>query len=422
MRRVRGKDHVKVDKEELVLHLMRPKSGKRFFFIGQTERVPSFIPRMPNKTSQQDMPPSRNKARPSNHACQECWQHKNPPSDPPTSSARAWKMEDPNLIATLIPVDEDHHAENVFSHLRNKRRCLRPKGIDDEPVISSREPTPARSLSPKDNTKGNPGGKHHILLNFDPPPKDLAKGFAFGTDQERCDVLLASRGVRQTSGVHFHIKFKVIRGTRRLVLTDSSTNGSAVSYSGQAEDEVRRHFTWILDLEKRDGDGRIESKWEVKVHVRWLAFKVELASHETCAAAYDENVNKFLQFSRTDDTPLGGSGNDSHLMEATRGLNVASNLTDVAPSQSESPGKRRVYISEGNIGKGSFGMVDRVIDVSTGVIYARKTFFGPAKHARERWLDSIRREIRIMREHPHVSAIRSERTRRRLTAAEGTHS
>ena len=311
-------------------------------------------------------------------------------------------MEDPNLIAILIPADEYAYAENAFGHRDNQGRCLPPttKTENDAPAISSREATPARELL---NDEGHDDHKkHRIRLTFDEKPKDPMKGYAFGTDKQKCDVLLGPRGFRDISGVHFHITFDVIRGERCLVLRDSSTNGTAVSYDGQAEKEVRRHFPWILNLKKRVG------KWEVKVHVRRLEFKVELASHEACKAEYEEKETEFLKLSQTADPPLGGLSIDSH-------------TTEVAPSQSRTPGQRPVYIHEEPLGKGSFGQVDRVIDVSTGAIYAHKAFHEPlwAKHTERRrrekkeWLDQIRREIRIVMEYPHVSmTIRADATGR----------
>lgn len=79
------------------------------------------------------------------------------------SQPEHWKMEDPYLAATLILSYKFHYAENAFSRPANIRRCFPPKEFDDEPVIGSREPTPARSLSPRNNTGGNPEGKHCIL-------------------------------------------------------------------------------------------------------------------------------------------------------------------------------------------------------------------------------------------------------------------
>lgn len=308
-------------------------------------------------------------------------------------------MEDPDLITTLIPVDD--LTKHVFSYESNKNRYLPPaEGFNDDPVISSREITPAYDIPQKDDGEDNYENMYRLLLNFDKePPKDLSKGYAFGTDEQKCDVVLAPRGVRGISGVHFHILFDVINKERRLVLRDSSTNGTAVSYDGQAEKEVRHRFTWILDLEKHTKKGGKAEEWRIKVHVRGLSFKVIFASHRTCEAEYEKKVTEFLNHSR--------SQTADPLLD---GLSITSRTTEVAPSQSHTPGQRPVYVHEDFLGKGSFGQVDRVIDVSIGAIYAHKTFHEPSwaksnERQREEWLDHIRREIRIMREHPHVSII-----------------
>lgn len=132
----------------------------------------------------------------------------------------------------------------------------------------------------------------------------------------------------------------------------------AVSYNGQAEEEVRHHFTWILDLKKEEG------KWEVVVHVRGLQFKVELASHTTCKAKYDEEVTKFLNDSRNALPPLDVLGIESY-------------ITTAQPSQPLTPRQLPIYICERKLGSASFGGVNKGIDVSTGAIYACKKFYEP---------------------------------------------
>lgn len=167
-----------------------------------------------------------------------------------------------------------------------------------------------------------------------------------------------------------------------------------VSYSGQAEEEVRHHFIWILDLEKEEG------KWEIEVNARKLRFKVEVASHEKRKAEYDKNVKDFLQNSRTCLPPLDVLGIDSQ-------------TTTAQPSQPLTPKQLPIYIRERRLGSGSFGGVDKVIDVSTGAIYARKEYYEPQwgkgkerrRQQKEDWLNRVRREIRNMRENPHVSLI-----------------
>ncbi|KAI9778186.1 MAG: hypothetical protein M1816_004238 [Peltula sp. TS41687] len=273
------------------------------------------------------------------------------------------------------------HRENAFSLKHNKERCLPPtREIREGPAISSREPTPACEQS--DNDHCNYEHTHRLRLTIEGKSKDPTKGYAFGTNEQRCYVLLGPGGARGTSGIHFHITFDVIGGDKCFVLRDSSTNGTAVSYNRQASREVRHHFTWILNLKKKEGE------WDIKVHVRGLWFKVELPSHETCKVQYE--------LSRTADPPLGV-------------LSIDSYTTTAMPSQSLTPGQRPIYIHEVVLGSGSFGQVDRVIDVSTGAIYAHKEFYEPSwakdgerrKCQREQWRNKIRREIRIMMEHPH---------------------
>ncbi|KAF7502516.1 hypothetical protein GJ744_005637 [Endocarpon pusillum] len=130
----------------------------------------------------------------------------------------------------------------------------------------------------------------------------------------------------------------------------------AVSYGGQAEKEVRHHFTWILDLKREMG------KWEIQVHVRGLRFKVDLASHETCKAKHDKNVQDFLQDNPTAPPSLDVLGIQSHTATAQC-------------SQPLTPRQLPIYICERKLGTGSFGSVDKVIDVSTGAIFARKEFY-----------------------------------------------
>jgi len=303
-------------------------------------------------------------------------------------------MEDPNLIATLIPADKEKLTENAFCLENNEKRYLPPtRGIAEGPSISSREPTPAQEEPIDDYCKYD--STHRLQLTFDKAPKDASKGYSFGTNSKSCDVVLGSRGARGISGLHFCITFDVtFNGEKHLILRDSSTNGMAVSYSGQAREEVRHHFTWILDLKKE------EEKWDVEVHIRGLRFKVELASHKTCQAEYDKEVDEFLKDSRTALPPLDVLGIDSH-------------TTTAQPSQPLTPRQLHIYIRERKLGSGSFGGVDKVIDVSTGALYARKEFYEPQwrngkerkREQKEDWLKGIRREIRIMRENPHVSMI-----------------
>lgn len=136
--------------------------------------------------------------------------------------------------------------------------------------------------------------------------------------------------------------------------------------------------------------------WEIEVRVRGRYFKVEFASHQSCAAEYKKNVEEFL-------------ASLNNLTFNGLGIYTPTEL----PSLSLTPRRSPIYISERELGRGSFGGVDKVIGVSTGAIYARKSFFEPhwGKYKKQReqekedWLSRVRGEIRIMKDSQHVSVI-----------------
>ncbi|KAI9777559.1 MAG: hypothetical protein M1816_004702 [Peltula sp. TS41687] len=270
-------------------------------------------------------------------------------------------MADPMLIATLIPVDDEKLTENAFRLKDNKARYLSPTREIEEapPTISSRQSTPAQEQPDQDDSEDKYSSTHRIQLTLNgKPPKDPTRGYSFGTDPRLCDVVLGpSRNARGISGLHFYMTFNE---DKELILKDVSTNGTSVSYSGQAGEEV------------------------------------ELASHDTYQSAYDEQVIDFLEAGRTALPPLDVLGIYSH-------------TTTAQPSQPLTPRRYPVYISERKLGSGSFGAVDKVIDASTGSSYARKQFYEPPwgkaqkrnKQQKEDWLKGICREIRIMRDNPH---------------------
>ena len=310
-------------------------------------------------------------------------------------------MENPDLICTLIPDDSEKRTERVFCHEHNEDRCLKPSLETEDPSISSREPTPAPQPPHRDDSICKYDFAYRLQLTFKKKPKDPTKGFAFGTNRQICDVLLRQRGVSFISGLHFCITFDIIDEKICLILRDSSTHGTAVSYDGQAEKETRHHFTWILDLKKDKGEGHNENRGrELNVLVQGLRFKIVLASHKTCWAEYCNNLESFLDEYRAALPPLGALGIDSY-------------TTTARPSGTLTPKRLPIYIRERELGSGTFGRVGKVIDVSTGATYARKEFCEPQwrknegrrRRQKKDWLDQIRREVRIMKDNPHVSRV-----------------
>ena len=140
-------------------------------------------------------------------------------------------MEDPNLIATLIPVDPEKWTENAFRLDDNKNRYLPPaRGIAESPIISSREATPADEQPANDHCKYD--YTHRLQLTFGEKPKDTSKGYSFGTDPQRYNVLLGNRGAHGINGLYFYITFDITPDRKkRFILRDSLINRTAVNYS-----------------------------------------------------------------------------------------------------------------------------------------------------------------------------------------------
>jgi len=290
------------------------------------------------------------------------------------------------LIATLIPSDTSDRAVNAFCHQHNKDRYLPPRDVGEGRALSSRETTPVSDELIDERHKYRHVYNHRLVLNLYRKVKNPSKGFCFGANREVCDILLGTRG-QGISNAHFYITIGTFNGKKRLILKDVSTRGMAVAYSGQAQNEIRDHFTWILDLEKDDG------KWEVEVIIRGIHFKVELASHESCASEDEEKVEEFL--------------NNEPALD---GLAI---YTPTEPATPSLVPRLPIYIRDRELGHGSFGSVHKVIDVSTGEIYARKSFYEPRwersekrrERQKEEWLSRVHRGIRIMKENQHVSML-----------------
>lgn len=247
------------------------------------------------------------------------------------------KMEDPDLILTVTAADLA--ADNALSLLHNQSRYEPEDEVGD---YASRQSTPFPDI--EDNSC-------RLQLKFDRRPKDIRQGFVFGTDPRTCDVLI---GTKETSisRRHFCITFD---GDGRLVLKDISKCGTAVSYNGQAEREVRQHFTWILF-----------KGYELKVHLqlarkRFTAFMITVANHEDCKAEYQAHLRSYLDDSRNAVPPLGL-------------LNIHSQASTRAPTQPLSPRQRPIYLQGEELGSGTFGAVYRATDVSTGDFFAAKRF------------------------------------------------
>ena len=253
--------------------------------------------------------------------------------------------KDPRLIVTLEA--DGTTAERAWNRPQNQDRCL--PASESVVDISSRESTPAVE---------QPASQ--IQLTFNDKPKDLEKGFVFGSDPQICDVFLGERGAG-FSGRQFCITFNE-RGD--VIFKNTSRKKAHVDYNGESP-QFRNQFTWILFDTYKDIIITLGEKDKLIFKVKWPKYR---DSHRAEYEAYRE---AYFQERRNALPPLSQLGMESQ-------------QTTVVPTAQQSPrqgsprpkpsGQQTIYLSEEELGRGGFGTVYKAVDVSTGDVYAAKKF------------------------------------------------
>lgn len=264
------------------------------------------------------------------------------------------EVDDSRLIVTLEAVSST--AEGAWNQPQNQDRC--PPASDDEVRnISSREATPVIERH---------GSR--LQLNFDNKPKNLEKGFVFGSDPQVCDVFLGERGAG-FSRKHFRITFNE---RRQVIFENTSRTEARVSYDGEILPD-RTHFPWILFNHYEN--------IKVEMGKEDLIFKVKWPKiPEDRQAEYDAHRDAYLEECR-------------NALPALSQLGVESQQTTALLTAQRSPRQQPIYLPEEELGHGSFGTVHKVVDVSTGYEYAGKIFHGGE------W----KKEVEILKSLSHVS-------------------
>ncbi|KAL8648858.1 MAG: hypothetical protein Q9210_004744 [Variospora velana] len=305
-------------------------------------------------------------------------------------------MLDPKLFAVLTPYDRSNLAREAFGLSENVHYYRKTtEGIAQEPIISSREPTPARQPFPNANYESGNG----ILLRLDDPLKDPKAGWQFGTNPRVSDVLLGHRGTGGISGRQFYI---TVTEHFHVELHDESRYGTVISHNGQAKDVVLKNDKRLLSFEPGAGE-----QWdEIKVFVpddEGLAFQINFPNHRKGGREYWKNLRAFNEECKTGLPAVSGLGLDSNPPTAP------------ISRQSRTPRRLTVYYDSGEIGRGEFGLVRKLIDLRGGKIYAVKEFNPKAStrpSGKKRkldevgWLEGIRNEVDNMENHPHPNIMR----------------
>lgn len=274
---------------------------------------------------------------------------------------------DPRRIVTLVA--DSTLTERAWNRPDNRDRC-EPAPESDGVIVD----IPSRGTTPAEPEQDEPPASR-IHLTFDRKPKNLEVGFVFGSDPKACDILLGAWG--GFSRQHFRITLNA-RG--EVILEDTSRTVTCVSYDGE-EPPVRNQFTWIIfDRYKNIKVTLNKAKDKNKNE---LVFKVEWPENrEFCRTEYEAHRDAYLEERR-------------NALPSLSQLGVESQQSTAVLTAQHSPRQKPIYLPERELGRGSFGTVYKVVNVSTGDEYAAKTFHGGT------WKE----EVEILRTVSHVGVI-----------------
>ena len=260
-------------------------------------------------------------------------------------------MEDSNLIACLYPYDYMtlHHVRRVIPN--NPQYYIPPKK------------TRKRGRRSQNNGEQDPEYVPGFQLTFNNMPKSPQR-FVIGCSQRESDIVLPNHPTEQIGRSHCCLMFD---SQKRLILRDQSPYGTVVTYNDQGE--RRQDFTWLLSGSEPN---KVE-KIVIILH-KYLKFRIIVSNQcKMCLDPTSDNLPAINKLSFETAKP-----------------------TQRDPSKARTPNQNSVFIKSGRLGSGNYGVVYRVWDASTGIVYA-------AKEPKEECLECWDAEKDILERISHVS-------------------
>lgn len=307
------------------------------------------------------------------------------------------QQNDTDLIARLYPNDAPG-IKTAFTTIQDRRNRL----CYVEPQFTAEEDTPPpppspaqRALRQEEATEDCNGLNFcpFLELRFSHGPR-APYGFVFGTDPVTCDVVLPrKRGVSaRHCALTFERDFEDCHHHYRPVLRDlGSTHGTAVTYDGEGGLR-QRNFRWILGGHPvPDGSRHIT----VEI-VPGLRFRLVMARLDITCPAYAARVERFLgQAAGPGRNPLPSGVCLSGTDRPEPGALVAE--ANRSPSGA-------IRLRCGEVGRGAFGIVTKIWDVSTGAYYAAKEVVrGETREETLERIADMKAEMKTLRSLQHVS-------------------
>lgn len=263
-------------------------------------------------------------------------------------------MDDPDLVARLIALNE--RTRKAWAHPHNRKHYV-PASFQGfrEHGSASRQSTPSDEDMNKNVRREDTEPELRLYLYN--RPKDITKGWVFGSDKDACDIYCGEFDKYNNYNIGRQT-FSITLNTQRQVILKHlrDTNRTQVQYNSQ-DGGAREEFVWTM------------LPYCPKIYVisaKQLRFQVEVLQREAQTDSCLASRSRFLM--------------------------------DVWPPtpKIESPVQPFYYVRKDRpLGSGAFGKVYIVVDVSTGIEYAGKTFHGEVYPS----------EVMILANQNHVSRI-----------------
>ena len=127
--------------------------------------------------------------------------------------------------------------------------------------------------------------KAYLALSLDPGPKDLSKGFVFGSDSETCDVLLAQDKTSGISGNHFSLNVNCHSGNS--LITCLTTSGTGIHIWSESD------RIWKLYLQAARVEVEPDTTTTIKISEKMKLLIQSPARHGT-QPTYSRNLQKYF--------------------------------------------------------------------------------------------------------------------------------
>ncbi|KGQ09830.1 Serine/threonine-protein kinase RAD53 [Beauveria bassiana D1-5] len=283
-----------------------------------------------------------------------------------------------DIIAYIYP--DGAHINRAKDVIKANRHCVPPRLIEvrhshcrrgDDRERQSTEP-------PEDSGASSLDYLPSLVVRLSDIPR-TDKGLLFGSNPN-CDVVMNYPGV---SNIHFSLTFDEFNCP--IIKDLESLGGTQVTYDQQGHG-YRRSFRWIIG-----GHDMIGRGISIVVTIYGvIALQIVIQAHDIMSPAYISAVKSFKRGMTTSEALLAGLG-----------------LSQPPTRDTKTPGEGAIHLRE-HLGEGSFGVVTRLWNVSTGENRVVKAPHPKAIRNRQIDYDAWEEEASIMKLVSHKNITYNE--------------